>query len=266
MVIERRAADDGVNAALEELRNQIDQRVRAEQLCDQLTRLPNEAALSAAIDGLMDRRAQFWLAFFEIDRFKWINDQFGYQNADVLLQRVAGVLDSAQLYFGDPVTAFRPHGDEFYLLGSWPEHAEAAQLHETLELVRRNVSSLRVPTARGLVQCTVSVGWLDSLSLEAELATRQGVLTRREILGALELAVGEAKWQRDCVVRFVAALRTDGTIALRSDCPACRCKFQVSLKRTALAAPDKWRCPNCGQEQPRPPLPELEHPSSPITI
>lgn len=266
MALERRAADDGVNAALEELRNQIDQRVRAEQLCDQLTRLPNEAALSAAIDGLMDRHAQFWLAFFEIDRFKWINDQFGYQNADVLLQRVAGVLDAAQLYFGDPVSAFRPHGDEFYLLGSWEEHAAAERLHETLELVGRNVSALRVPTARGLMQCTVSVGWLDSKSLEAELAARQGVLTRREILRALELAVGEAKWQRDCVVRFVGTLRSDGTIALRSDCAACRCKFQVSVKRSGLADAAKWCCPNCGTEQPRPPLPALDQASGPITI
>ena len=42
--------------------------------------------------------------------------------------------------------------------------------------------------------------------------------------------------------------------------------WMVSLKRAALAAPDKWRCPNCGEEQQRPPLPGLEHPSSPITI
>lgn len=266
MPIERRGADDGVNAALEELRSQIDQRVRAEQLCDQLTRLPNDTALSAAIDGLMERREQFWLAFFEIDRFKWINDQFGYQNADILLQRVAEVLDGATHYFGEPVSAFRPHGDEFYLLGSWHDDAAADQLDTTLALVQSNVSALQVPTARGILQCTVSVGWLDSMSLEADLALRQGVLTRREIFGALEVTVGEAKWQRDCVVRFSSDLRKDGAIALRSDCSACRCKFQVSVKRSGLADAAQWCCPNCGTRQERPPLPSLDQPSSPVTI
>lgn len=56
------------------MHQQIDQRVRAEQLCDQLTRLPNEPALFAAIDDPIDRDQPFWLAFIEVDRFEWIND------------------------------------------------------------------------------------------------------------------------------------------------------------------------------------------------
>jgi diguanylate cyclase (GGDEF)-like protein len=266
MVVERRGADDGVRDALEALRQQIDRRVRAEQLCDQLTRLPNEAALLAAIDGLMERSEHFWLAFFEIDRFKWINDRFGYQSADALLQRVAAALEGAQDYFPDTVTAFRPHGDEFYMLGAWAAETDAAALHRTLDLVRQNVSALRVGTDRGTVECTVSVGWVDTSSLATDLATRAVVLTRREILSALEIAMAEAKWQKDCVVRFSSHLQTDTTLTLRSECSTCRCKFQVNVKRSALAGADKWCCPSCGTKQERPPIPDLDPVPRPETI
>jgi diguanylate cyclase (GGDEF)-like protein len=218
------------------------------------------------MEGLMDGGEHFWLAFFEIDRFKWINDRFGYQSADALLQRVAAALESAQAYFRDTVTAFRPHGDEFYLLGGWNADAESAALHQTLDRVRQDVAALRVGTDRGTMECTVSVGWVDTSSLAIELAARNVVLTRREILSALELAVAEAKWQKDCVVRFSSALQTDATLTLRSECSACRCKFQVNVKRSGLVEADKWWCPNCGTPHRRPPVPAPDAAPRPATI
>jgi diguanylate cyclase (GGDEF)-like protein len=161
--------------------------------CDQLTRLPNDAALSAAIDGLLERGEGFWLAFIEVNRFKWINDRFGYQSADALLRRIATALEGAQHYFGKQPTAFRPHGDEFFLLGEWDRGVDGGVLHKTLDLVRQVVGALRVPTDRGEIHCTVSVGWTDTVYLAAELGQRDMILTRREIMAALELATAEAK-------------------------------------------------------------------------
>jgi hypothetical protein len=104
------------------------------------------------------------------------------------------------------------------------------------------------------------------MTLEANLSNRGGVLTRRELLVAAERTVGEAKWQRDCVVRFTGALQADETLTLRSDCAACRCKFQVNVKRSSLAELAKWCCPNCGTPQERPPVPAVDSPVGPVTI
>lgn len=266
MVVERRGADDGVKEALEALRQQIDQRVRAEQLCDQLTRLPNEAALLAAIENLNERNQPFWLAFVEVDRFKWINDRFGYQHADVLLQRIAGALEAAEHYFGQRATAFRPHGDEFYLLGAWTGDTDVPVLESALDLVRRSIGALRIATDRGPVQCTVSIGWLDSASLTAALTARGAVLTRREIFGSLEIAMAEAKWQKDCVVRFSKELQSDPPLSLRTECSSCRSKIQVSAKRSGLGEAKAWSCPICQTPILAPPIPEVEPAPRPQTI
>lgn len=253
--MERRGAEDGVRVAFDQLQEAIDRRVRSEQLRDQLTGLPNELALIAALDDLLEHKEQFWIAFFEIDRFKWINDEFGYQSADALLGKVAEILDNSEHFFEGTVSAFRPHGDEFYLLGKCDGERDVASLGKKLDLIRQNIAHLRVRADLGVATCTVSVGWLEIVSFEAHLAEQQTVLTRREVLSALERTVAEAKWTRDTVIRFSPALDSDETLTLRSDCTGCRCKFQVNVKRSTLENKQHWWCPNCGAELERPPAP-----------
>lgn len=55
----REKADEDVAEALEQLRERIAERVRVEQIHDQLTGLRNEAALTATMSGLLDRRRRF---------------------------------------------------------------------------------------------------------------------------------------------------------------------------------------------------------------
>ena len=258
MTTERRGADDAIRNALDNLRAEIDQRVRNEQLSDQLTGLPNDGALRAALGNLLEHKKQFWIAFFEIDRFKWINDQFGYQTADVLLRRVADSLKASAQFFAGDVDAFRPHGDEFYLLGNWDPSvaSDPTVLPGKLDLIRQTIAALQVRVDGGAVaQCTVSVGWLETETLQRHLDERNIVLTDREVLGALERTVSEAKFTRNVVTRFDAALDVDEALTLRSDCRACRCKFQVNLKRSSVQSDAEWWCPNCGTKQPRPPSP-----------
>ena len=268
MLTERRGADDAVRTALERLRAEIDQRVRLEQLHDQLTGLLNERALLAAMGDLLEHKRHFWIAFIEIDRFKWVNDEFGYQSADVLLRKVAESLESSAQFFVGTVTAFRPHGDEFYLLGEWGNEVETdtPALAQNLELIRRNIGALRVRGDHGVAHCTVSIGWLETISFEDHLALQNVVLTQREVLGALERTVAEAKWTRDVVTRFDPALNADEALTLRSDCTRCRCKFQVNVKQSSLGAGQAWWCPNCGTEQPRPPVPKRSPARQPTVI
>jgi GGDEF domain-containing protein len=77
-----------IEATIEQLRQVVWRTVRKEQLVDRLTKLGNDDALNEWIESQI-RAGDFWLAFVEVDRFKSINDEFSYQNADQLLLRIA---------------------------------------------------------------------------------------------------------------------------------------------------------------------------------
>jgi len=100
-----------IEAALEQLRGVIRRTVRAEQLVDQLTKLSNDDALNEWIQSNIEAGDDFWLAFVEVDRFKSVNDEFGYDDADVLLRRIAGQRGARRLRrLPREVHGFDPNG------------------------------------------------------------------------------------------------------------------------------------------------------------
>lgn len=74
-------------------------------------------------------------------------------------------------------------------------------MESSLEFVRQNIGALRIVTDREEIQCAVSVSWVDTTSLTAALTAHGAELTRRALFSSLELAMAEAKWRKDCVVR-----------------------------------------------------------------
>lgn len=247
-------SDDQIYRMLDRLREMIAARVRAEQLRDQLTGLPNLAGLNEDIRKRLNdpKPTPFWLAFVEVDRFKSINDQFSYENADALLTRIAEQLTAARSYFGGSTTAYRAHGDEFYLLGTVPPGGSAPaskRLERGLETVRKDVSAIRETVEGvGVMQCTVSIGWLCSTDL--------AFATHRRLVSGVERALAEAKHKRDCVVRYKKEFESKhDTISLRADCKSCRAKFTVDMKRDANRPNTKLACPNCKAPVDRPPPP-----------
>lgn len=238
--------DPEIQQHIRNLEALIGRRVRAEQLTDQLTGLPNGAALDEHLRERLEERKRYWLAFVEVDHFKRINDLHGYSNADALLKAIARILVTAAETTMLGAVAYRAHGDEFYLLG---EASQGEDMHSRLDLLRMQVESTRVRGASGLMQCTVSVGWLtcDDISASGD---------PRELHGFLELAVGEAKRARNAVVRYSADLRRSAPVSRRADCSRCECKFTFDIKRSDERTGQAW-CPNCGESVVRPPLPTL---------
>lgn len=249
---DRRASDDEIQRTLDRLREMIAERVRAEQLRDQLTGLSNLAGLNEEIRRRLTDPKPFWLAFIEVDRFKSINDEFSYENADVLLKRIAEQLSAARDSFGDETSAYRAHGDEFYLLGTLPRgnsKVVGRSVGALLDTVRTDISAIRVTVeGGGVMKCTVSVGWLCSTDL--------AVVTERRMVSGAERAVAEAKHRRDCVVRYKKSFeQRHDTISLRADCRACRAKFSLDVKRDVNREKTKLACPNCRALVDRPPPP-----------
>jgi diguanylate cyclase (GGDEF)-like protein len=235
-----------IEAALEQLRVTIRRTVRAEQLVDQLTKLSNDDALNEWIQSQIEVGNDFWLAFVEVDRFKSVNDEFGYDDADVLLCRIAGQLKNAATnFFTTQATPFRAHGDEFFVGGP----GDGAGVPEALEQIRTSMASLRVKAESKLkpMSCTVSIGW----ATLRDAQTSGEDATKRSLRGILETAVAEAKRKRNQVVRYAASMEKRSAREGRADCGGCRARFTVSIPIENTGVEELY-CPSCGQRVERP--------------
>lgn len=235
-----------IEAALEQLRGVIRRTVRAEQLVDQLTKLSNDDALNEWIQSQIDGGDDFWLAFVEVDCFKSVNDEFGYDDADVLLRRIAGQLKNAAAdFFTTQATPFRAHGDEFFIGGP----GDGDGVSGALDQIRASMAALRVKaeSQSKSMSCTVSIGWATSLDAQ----TSEKDLTERSLRGILEMAVAEAKRTRNQVLRYVPSMAKRSAREGRADCSACRAKFTVSIPIEDKSI-DLLHCPSCGQRVERP--------------
>jgi diguanylate cyclase (GGDEF)-like protein len=242
-----RAVDD----ALRELREAIRARVAAEQLRDNLTGLASDIALTEWIEENAEEGSDFWSAFIEVDRFKSINDRYGYQDADEFLKELARILAEVAGNRRElQCVAFRAHGDEFYLTGLVPPAQRDGALRELLDDVRERIAniSIHIETSEPL-RGTVSIGWLRSRGMRlAEMD-----VTERGVRACLEAAVAKAKrLGRNCLVEYDRSLHEAEYLEGRQDCGSCGCKFTVQVDRGACQHVDLY-CPNCGERAQRPP-------------
>lgn len=245
------SSPDPIAALLDQLRAAVREQLRAEQLTDRLTRLANNEALSEWLQEKVESGEDFWIAFVEIDRFKSVNDEFGYESANEFLRRLAEQLSAASRdEFPAGALAFRAHGDEFYLAGpATLTSSFGMELGAKLEQVRAAIGGIQVTVEKASrpLTCTVSVGWL--LSADSR-ATSDGC-TQPAVRRQLEIAISEAKHQRNTVVRFRPEMRKPSSRDARGDCPGCRAKFTVTIPIGAERGGTLF-CPNCGAAVERP--------------
>lgn len=91
--------------------------LKHQSLHDELTGLPNRALLdselTAAVETAQKRRKGFSLLYLDLDRFRVINDTFGYRWGDSLLQQIAPRLQGT---LRKTDTVARVNGDEFAVI------------------------------------------------------------------------------------------------------------------------------------------------------
>lgn len=257
-----------IEEALKELERLFRDAIRAEQLVDGLTGLPNSPALdqclATALDKNVDKTKGFWVAMVEIDYFKRVNDEFGYQRADSLLKEIAQQLQNGRAFFPESATAFRAHGDEFFLFGPLATTSSDA-ITKGLEQIRGSISLASVPVstkeagsaprAAGPMRCTVSIGWTTSAEASG------GV---RGLYDELERAVSFAKRKgRDRVVRFDKSMSAGAVITVRETCNKCESAYTCDSPRDRRLE-DQLYCPNCGDRKDRPPPPKTAPPPADI--
>lgn len=150
---------------------------------DHMTGLPNRASFFRHLDKLLakDRTgAALALFFFDLDHFKDINDAFGYEVGDLVIQEIAQRL---RLHFDDSPDAFisRFGGDEFVILLF--QGPDEKRIEETAERIKASITRELLVEGRRLT-CGLSMG----VALSAEGSELPSSLFRKA-----DLALRHAK-------------------------------------------------------------------------
>jgi diguanylate cyclase (GGDEF)-like protein/PAS domain S-box-containing protein len=157
---------------------------------DPLTGLPNRALFRLHLDrelGRIGRGENLAVMFLDLDRFKFVNDTFGHQAGDKLLQAVAERLGST---VRDSDVVARLGGDEFAIV-----QADAEQPVQAEAMARRLIEA--VATRYVLDGFEAVVG----LSIGIALAPDDGV-TAEHLLKNADLALYRAKADGGDTFRF----------------------------------------------------------------
>ncbi|MEV1332565.1 GGDEF domain-containing protein [Micromonospora costi] len=169
---------DGIAARIdhEEMRREA-ARYEGEALTDPLTGLPNRRRLERYIASVVSRGEPVVIGVCDLDGFKAVNTRHGHHSGDLVLQRIAGVINRV-MRRGDFVARYG--GDEFVVVLPGAGMAEAA------EVARRIGAAVAGEDWESLVPGTpvgVSIGFAevsgtgaalrDALSIAFEVADRE---------------------------------------------------------------------------------------------
>jgi len=169
-------------------------------LVDTLTQLPNRRALMQHLEAATKRSERtgtsLAVAFIDIDNFKQINDSFGHQIGDEVLQKVAKRLVTA-VRGCDEVA--RIGGDEFIAIIEEIESDE-----DCIAIVERMVSSVRAACIINNVELNLSV------SIGVAMHPQNGNI--EQLISAADTAMYRAKKDGKNQFRFF-----DAEIALAAD-------------------------------------------------
>lgn len=130
--------------------NQQLQRAENEARNDPLTGLSNRRRLAEFLRGL--GQSEFCFLVVDVDHFKQINDTYGHDAGDEILQQLAKILSEC---IRQSDLAARIGGEEFCIIFPGTELAKAEQLAESL---RRSIEVRSFSTNLGNIDITVSIG------------------------------------------------------------------------------------------------------------
>ena len=153
-------------------------RLRTAAATDHLTGLPNRRALDEFRQGAPVPVA---VAMFDLDHFKSVNDTYGHLVGDIVLQRIARILDAAA---GERGTVYRWGGEEFLLVCPG---ADADVVLATAEHARQLTATADWAAVAPDLRMTLSAGAaegssdeLDELVERADLALYRAKQTGRD--------------------------------------------------------------------------------------
>jgi diguanylate cyclase (GGDEF)-like protein len=212
---------------------------------DELTGLPNRRSLLAQLTHRLDDRQKTAILFFDLDRFKVMNDFLGHASGDWILSSVA---DRIRSTIGPDDFAARLGGDEFVVLFSG-QHSEK----EAIDFAEQILAALRRPVELAGQQIT------HAASVGVVLST-PGESNGMELIGWADIALYAAKRRGgNQAVLFDEGLResvgkrsrTELTLRQAIDHGGLRLHYQPEIdlrsgRLLALEALVRWQHPALG--------------------
>ncbi len=154
---------------------------------DPLTSIYNRGGLDNLLEDEFARanqkKSQISIAFFDLDKFKPINDTYGHEAGDKMLQLIASVMNECAPISG---RVGRYGGDEFVMVLPGIDGAKAATIAETIRQ-RIEQTTIEVPDGTMVSATTVSVG------ISSYLGLGEGAHTVKDLTGASDKAMYAAK-------------------------------------------------------------------------
>lgn len=144
----------------------LQQQANIDHLTQCLNRRTLGDTLSALTKEVSKQGSQMALLMIDIDYFKSINDTYGHQAGDVVLQSIAIKLKKL-LRSEDYV--FRMGGEEFLVIMS---HLEKDQSYKVAERIRSEVSEMTINFEQHSIAVTISIGLF---SYNAEIAPEKAI-------------------------------------------------------------------------------------------
>ncbi len=125
---------------------------------DFLTKLPNtklfEQKLETYLKSSHYNNEKFAVLFLDLDNFKWVNDSLGHQAGDLLLIKIASILQD--IISQDSILA-RLGGDEFIILAPFEKLLSISQLANTI------LETMKEPII--IQEKEINIGWSIGISL-----------------------------------------------------------------------------------------------------
>ena len=143
-----------INVAMKELR-EVNRQLAKASVTDELTQLCNRREMNSRISACQEEKKIFSLIMLDIDNFKRINDTFGHDLGDAVLQDLSELIRRS-IKGMDAAIGGRWGGEEFMLLLPDTDINKAANVAESL---RASVEAHAFKTGKPV---TISLGVVDS--------------------------------------------------------------------------------------------------------
>jgi len=219
---------------------------------DSLTGLPNFRRMSDEVRSLLARadggNQRFAVLFFDMDKLKFINDNYGHEVGDLVIKSLAAHLRST-LPRGHLLC--RRSGDEFIAVVDLPGPESAAYLERTLE--RLNPLNVPLPTGKVAVSATVGLSrypedgqdW-QSLMICADVAMNEAKQRQRGTVAWFDAALGQRVYRRRLIQARLAQAIQERAIEVHYQ-PEVDLRSGAVIGFEALA---RWNDPELGAVSP----------------
>jgi diguanylate cyclase (GGDEF)-like protein len=212
---------------------------------DQLTGLPNRAAISDRLESTLAMGESAAVVFLDLDDFKRINDAFGHPFGDAFLREVA---DRLRDVVGDEQDIGRFGGDEFAIIVRGG--GGSALAIETAQRILDSFSADVLLSDQAFrIQASIGIVCSERLELTAEemLSRADIAMYRAKQRGGGSYAVFEPEMHEHALARAQLRRDLDGAVMRGEITPWFQPIFDVATERlVAVEALARWHHPTRG--------------------